>query len=192
MVKARIAELGDQTFTAYDGDTPVEIKIENSRKRFKNKSGRIVSVNKDLTTKNIDKGIKQEAVVLSDELIYASNYKENAPAHHSHGWLDNNGKNDWEKRTVIIQEKNNSVWEATLHIANAQNGEKILYDIDPIKKWRGPENRTLPPLRIVYAKARKMSIHNFRCALIPRAGSFPKHSRNSSRTARLGTKKGGC
>ena len=134
MVKARIAELGGQTFTAYDGDTPIEIKIENSRKRFKNKSGRIVSVNKDLTTKNIDKGIKQEAVVLSDELIYASNYKENAPAHHSHGWLDNNGKNDWEKRTVIIQEKNNSVWEATLHIANAQNGEKILYDIDPIKK----------------------------------------------------------
>lgn len=134
MVKARIAELGGQTFTAYDGDTPIEIKIENSRKRFKNKSGRIVPVNKDLTTKNIDKGIKQEAVVLSDELIYASNYKENAPAHHSHGWLDNNGKNDWEKRTVIIQEKNNSVWEATLHIANAQNGEKILYDIDPIKK----------------------------------------------------------
>ncbi len=134
MVKARIAELGGQTFTAYDGNTPIEIKIENSRKRFKNKSGRIVSVNKDLTTKNIDKGIKQEAVVLSDELIYASNYKENAPAHHSHGWLDNNGKNDWEKRTVIIQEKNNSVWEATLHIANAQNGEKILYDIDPIKK----------------------------------------------------------
>lgn len=134
MVKARIAELGGQTFTAYDGNTPVEIKIENSRKKFENKSGRIVSVNKDLTTKNIDKGIKQEAVVLSDELISASNYKENAPAHHSHGWLDNNGKNDWEKRTVLIQEKNNSVWEATLHIANAQNGEKILYDIDPIKK----------------------------------------------------------
>lgn len=134
MVKARIAELGGQTFTAYDGNTPVEIKIENSRKKFENKSGRVVSVNKDLTTKNIDKGIKQEAVVLSDELIYASNYKENSAAHHSHGWLDNNGKNDWEKRTVLIQEKNNSVWEATLHIANAQNGEKILYDIDPIKK----------------------------------------------------------
>ena len=134
MVKARIAELGGQTFTAYDGNTPVEIKIENSRKKFENKSGRVVSVNKDLITKNIDKGIKQEAVVLSDELIYASNYKENSAAHHSHGWLDNNGKNDWEKRTVLIQEKNNSVWEATLHIANAQNGEKILYDIDPIKK----------------------------------------------------------
>ena len=32
-----------------------------------------------------------------------------------------------------MYKKNNSVWEATLHIANAQNGEKILYDIDPIK-----------------------------------------------------------
>lgn len=138
MVKARIAELGGQTFTAYDGDTPVEIKIENSRKRFENKSGRFVQVNKDLTVKHIGQKIKQEAVVLSDELISASNYKENAPAHHSHGWLDNNGKNDWEKRTVIIQEKNNSVWKATLHIANAQNGEKILYDIDPIKKVESP------------------------------------------------------
>lgn len=138
MVKARIAELGGQTFTAYDGDTPVEIKIENSRKRFKNKSGRFVQVNKDLTVKHIRQKIKQEAVILSDELIYASNYKENAPAHHSHGWLDNNGKNDWEKRTVIIQEKNNSVWKATLHIANTQNGEKILYDIDPIKKVESP------------------------------------------------------
>lgn len=133
MVKARIAELGGQTFTAYDGDTPVEIKIENSQKRFKNKNGRIVSVNKDLTVKNINRGIKQEAVVLSNELISASNYEDSTPARYSHGWLDDDGKNNWEKRTVFIQEKNNSVWEATLHIANTRNGEKILYDIDPIK-----------------------------------------------------------
>lgn len=138
MVKARIAELGGQTFTAYDGNTPVEIKIENSRKRFKNKNDRFVQVNKDLTVKHIGQKIKQEAVVLSDEIIKASKFKESIPSKYSHGWLDNNGQNNWERRTVFVQEKNNSVWEATLHIANAQNGEKVLYDIDPIKKVESP------------------------------------------------------
>lgn len=33
----------------------------------------------------------------------------------------------------MIQDKNNTVWEATLKIAYSANGEKILYDIDPIK-----------------------------------------------------------
>lgn len=138
MVKARIAELGGQTFTAYDGNTPVEIKIENSRKRFKNKNDRFVQVNKDLTVKHIGQKIKQEAVVLSDEIIKASKFKESIPSKYSHGWLDNNGQSNWERRTVFVQEKNNSVWEATLHIANAQNGEKVLYDIDPIKKVESP------------------------------------------------------
>ncbi len=36
-----------------------------------------------------------------------------------------------------MQEKNNTVWEATLDIAKAQDGRKILYDIDPIKKVEG-------------------------------------------------------
>ena len=33
----------------------------------------------------------------------------------------------------IHTRKNKTVWEATLNIANTTNGEKILYDIDPIK-----------------------------------------------------------
>lgn len=133
MVKARIAELGGQTFTAYDGDTPVEIKIESYNKSFINNKGKRAKVNNDLATKNINRKIKQETVVLSDEIIKASKFKESVPSKYSHGWLDNKGQGNWERRTVFVQEKNNSVWEATLHIANAQNGEKILYDIDPIK-----------------------------------------------------------
>ncbi|MBE7020893.1 MAG: M48 family metallopeptidase [Ruminococcaceae bacterium] len=39
---------------------------------------------------------------------------------------------------MYIQEKNKSVWETTLHVANTTSGEKILYDIDPIKKVEGP------------------------------------------------------
>lgn len=133
MVKARIAELGGQTFTAYDGNTPVEIKIESYNKSFINNKGKRAKVNNDLATKNIKRKIKQETVVLSDEIIKASKFKESVPSKYSHGWLDNKGQGNWERRTVFVQEKNNSVWEATLHIADTQNGEKILYDIDPIK-----------------------------------------------------------
>ena len=53
---------------------------------------------------------------------------------YSHDWLDNYGKNDWEYWTVYVQDKENTVWMATLNIANSKNGEKILYDINPIKK----------------------------------------------------------
>ena len=38
---------------------------------------------------------------------------------------------------TYIQDKENTVWKATLNIANSANGEKILYDIVPIKKVEG-------------------------------------------------------
>ncbi len=56
---------------------------------------------------------------------------------YAHDWLDNYGQNDWDKRTVYLQDKNKTVWEATLHIANSADGRKILYDIDPIKMTEG-------------------------------------------------------
>ena len=45
-----------------------------------------------------------------------------------------NGKNDWQYWTTYIQDKNNTVWRATLNVAESANGVKYLYDIDPIKK----------------------------------------------------------
>ena len=45
-----------------------------------------------------------------------------------------NGKNDWQYWTTYIQDKNNTVWEATLNVAESANGVKYLYDIDPIEK----------------------------------------------------------
>ena len=47
-------------------------------------------------------------------------------------WLDNNGRNPWDPWKVIFQEKNNSVWEATLKVANAADGRKIPYDVTKI------------------------------------------------------------
>lgn len=55
------------------------------------------------------------------------------PAKHPHDWIDNNGQNNWEKWTANIVDKNNTVWKAELNIATSANGEKLLYDIDPIK-----------------------------------------------------------
>lgn len=135
MVKERVKELGGQHFTAYDGDgNEVDIQIAKPGARFVNKSGKSVPVNKDLTTKNRKSKVKQEAVVLADELINTAKHRKDTPARYPHGWLDDNGRNDWAEWKTYIQDKENTVWEATLHIATSADGEKILYDIDPIKK----------------------------------------------------------
>lgn len=141
MVKERVRELGGQSFTAYDnsGNT-VSIKIAESSEHFKNKNGKKVSVTKDLATKYSKNRIKQESVVLADELITtAKSPKESAPRY-PHGWLDNYGKNKWEQWTSYIQDKSGNVWAATLHVANATDGLKYLYDIDPIKAVNLAEN----------------------------------------------------
>ena len=49
-----------------------------------------------------------------------------------------NGKNDWQYWTTYIQDKNNTVWEATLNVTESANGVKYLYDIDPIEKVGQP------------------------------------------------------
>ena len=77
--------------------------------------------------------IKQESVVLVDELIQTAKEQGPGVAVHPHGWLDNNRWDPWDRWEVYIQDKNTSVWKATLHIANASSGEKILYDVRPTK-----------------------------------------------------------
>ena len=49
-----------------------------------------------------------------------------------------NAKNDWQYWTTYIQDKNNTVWKATLNVAEFANGVKYLYDIDPIEKVGQP------------------------------------------------------
>ena len=135
MVKERIKELGGEVFTAYDNNgNAVAITIAKPSASFKNENGKRRLVNNDLTTKYIGNEVKQEAVVLIDELITTSKFQGTDPAKHTHGWLDNNGQNEWDVWTTYIQDKNNTIWEATLHIANTANGEKIIYDVVPTKK----------------------------------------------------------
>lgn len=139
MVKEYIKEIGGSTFSAFDknGDE-VDVYIVESHKKFKNSKGKKVFVNQHLTN-YLKNPTKQETIALVDELIFAAKQGNPEPAHHPHDWLDNNGQNDWEYWTTYIQDKENTIWEATLQIANSTNGEKILYEIHPIKKVEGVE-----------------------------------------------------
>ncbi len=134
MVKEYVKELGGSAFTAHDEKgNVVDISIAEHSQKFKNKNGNKVRVNRDLTS-YLNNKTKQEAIVFVDELITNANYDSSKSPNYSHDWLDNYGKNDWEYWKVYLQEKNKTVWEATLNVANTANGDKILYDIDPIKK----------------------------------------------------------
>lgn len=139
MVKEYIKELGGSVFTAYDKNgNAVDVHIVDSHKKFKNARGRKVYVNQHLTN-YLANPIKQEAVALVDELIFTARQGEPEAARHPHDWVDNNGANDWDVWTTYIQDKENTVWEAKLRIANSTNGEKILYEIHPIEKVEGVE-----------------------------------------------------
>lgn len=135
MVKEYVKELGGEVFVAYDNNgNAVNITIADSSARFKTHKGKSKPVNKDLSSKYIKNEVKQEAIALVNELVTTSKYDNSNTPLYAHDWLDDNGKNDWEYWTTYIQDKNNAIWEATLNIANTSNGEKILYDIYPIKK----------------------------------------------------------
>lgn len=151
MVKEYVKELGGESFTAYDPNgNPVDISIANPKDRFKNRNGKMNPVNKDLTTKFINNEVKQESIVLIDELITTAEYKGDRTPKYSHGRLDNNGQNNWEYWKTFIKDKNNTIWEATLNVANSSDGRKILYDISPIKKvGRSVKSDSLPTDNII-------------------------------------------
>ena len=134
MVKEYVKELGGKEFSAFDNDgNAVSVRIAESNRRFMNKNGKRVRVNNDLAGKYIGNEVKQEAISLVDELVFTSKYFADNPSRYPHGWLDNNGKNAWQYWTTFIQDKENTVWKATLNIANTAYGEKVLYDINPIE-----------------------------------------------------------
>lgn len=95
MVKERIRELGGQSFVAYDPNgKAINVRVAEPRETFVNRNGKRVPVNRDLTTKNRNTGIKQDAVVLVDEMIATASFDNSSPSAYSHGWLDNYGRND--------------------------------------------------------------------------------------------------
>ena len=127
-------QLGGKKVVAYDQNgTAIEISIADSSRRYKNSRGKSIPVNNHITS-FLDNTVKQEALILADEVIAASRFEGKEDAVHAHDWLDNDGKNQWDVWKVFLQEKNNSVWEATLKVANTTDGERILYELYPIEK----------------------------------------------------------
>lgn len=133
MVREYIKEIGGKSFTAYDGRNKVEIKIARPNQYFKNRNGKWKPVNNDLSSKYMN-DVKQDAIVLVDELIDTASYENSKKSKYTHGWLDNNSKNNWDYWNTYVVDKSNTIWSVKLIIANTVNGEKVLYDIGPIKK----------------------------------------------------------
>lgn len=126
-------KLGGKKVIAYDQNgAAIEISIAEGSRRYKNTKGKSIPVNNHITS-FLNNPVKQEALILADELIAVSRFEGQEKAVHAHDWLDNDGKNPWDVWKVFIQEKNNSVWEATLKVANTVDGEKVLYEIYPIE-----------------------------------------------------------
>ena len=138
-----IKKLGGHPFSAFDNDgNEVKIKVAPNTK-YKTEKGSRERANRHLTNFLVNNE-KQEALMLIDEIIGSATFKGKEPATKAHGWLDNNGKNEWDVWATYIQDKENTIWVAKLKIANTTNGEKVLYDVHPIEKvGRG---RTLPTI----------------------------------------------
>lgn len=161
IAKNYISSMGNRIFTAYDeSGKPVKIKIANGTK-FRNSKGKKVAANRDLKL-SLDQHVKQEAIVLVNELIAASSFDKYEEAKHTHDWLDNDGKNPWDVWDIMMQEKNNSVWAATLKVANTTNGEKILYAISNIKKVEGPGTSGTTATNNNVPQANESVKHSFR------------------------------
>ena len=86
MVKEYVKELGGNEFSAFDKNgKEVSVRIAESNRRFVNKKGKKVRVNKDLSEKYIGNKVKQEAIALVDELIATSKPDPVKPSRYSHG-----------------------------------------------------------------------------------------------------------
>lgn len=196
MVRERIKELGGQSFTAFDKNgKAVNIKIEEYNKKFKNANGNKVKVNKDLIEK-YDTNTKQEAVVLVDELIETSKFFRTSAAKKSHGWLDDNGNNNWEYWNTYIVDGNGDIWKAALNIANADSGEKVLYDINPItpikRKGQAVKSATALPKKTIPQtnkqsnnKSHSLNVDSQGSSLSPEQAEFFKDSKARDDEGRL-------
>ena len=142
-VKNHIKKLSGHLFSAFDNDgNEVKIKVAPNT-RYETQKGSRERANRHLTNFLVNKE-KQESLMLIDEIIGSATFIEKESATKAHGWLDNNGKNEWDVWTAYIQDKENTIWVAKLKIANTTNGEKVLYDVHPIEKVG--QGRTLPTI----------------------------------------------
>ncbi len=122
--------LAGKDVIAYDRNGNEEIisfakKNERAQKSDATNSHRVI----DKLARNRG-NIQALSTVHIDELLQTAKY-ESSNSEHSHQWLDENG---WEYRKTYVQDKKGKIYEATLNIANAKDGRRILYSISNIKE----------------------------------------------------------
>ncbi len=122
--------LAGKDVIAYDRNGKEEIisfakKNERAQKSDATNSHRVI----DKLARNRG-NIQALSTVHIDELLQTAKY-ESSNSEHSHQWLDENG---WEIRKTYVQDKKGKIYEATLNIANAKDGRRILYSISNIKE----------------------------------------------------------
>lgn len=124
-------KLAGNEFTMYDDEGNPETVVFAKEKETVKKDGAKNShkvIDKLARYKNDN--IRALATVHLSELLEVSK-GENSSSEHLHQWMDENG---WTYRKAYIQDRKGNIYEATLNIANARDGRRILYDISNIRK----------------------------------------------------------
>ena len=181
-VKEHLKNLGGSSFVAYDNNgKQVDVHIAEAKERFVNENGQRIRVQHHMTGYLANK-TKQEAIILIDELITTAKQGKSVASEYSHGWLDDNGKNDWDRWTTYIQDKEKNVWEATLQIANSADGRKILYEVYPIKE--------VEVRRKTATTTTNSIIHNSKEKINPNSEKSSEKSRKSGNSGQNANEKG--
>lgn len=147
-LKSHLRAIGNsgQKFTATDVDGNTHDIGVVPNKKFKNENGDMVAANMHLLG-FLKNDTKQEILALVDEAISTARFERKEDSKKSHGWLDNDGKNKWEYWSVIVQDKNNSIYRATLQIANTEDREKLVYEAYPIEELEHGLKRSTSPVK---------------------------------------------
>ena len=121
----------DRELTIYDEDwysETVRVARLNDRvtKDGAKNSHRVI----DDLARNQGNNIKNLAIAHLPELLVASTY-DKATSENSHQWMDQNG---WTLRKVHLCDIKGNIFEATLNIAEARDGRRIIYDISLVRQ----------------------------------------------------------
>jgi hypothetical protein len=95
-----------------------------------------------------------------DEVIVTSTRTNVTPSTHSHGWLDNNGQNDWETWTTYAVDVSANIWKLELSVATSDENIRYLYDVSNIKKQGGLENSAHSLREIMWLIGQKTCFSN--------------------------------
>lgn len=135
MFQAYLDELAGRSFPVYTpGGDRWMARIADRKERYRDKNGSLKSATDHFRRDGRKKHAKQEAVALIDEVFSTARYGTHKAAKYSHGWIDNDGQNEWNYWYTYLQDKEGNVYRAVLNVSTTDTGEHILYNIAVIQE----------------------------------------------------------